>query len=363
MIELSQLAPRADQAPATLPYRQHIGYPGAWKTTDFSSPRDYTLELTPTQLDDIDGAVRKVRAAGLALEDIDQSHFPLRTLAPAFERIRREIASGLGFLVVGPLPVERYTKDELGMIYWGLGTHLGRGLSQSVMGDRLGHVMDMTRVDPNARAYRNKQELSPHTDLSDLVGLLCLRKARVGGVSQLASALTVHDVILAECPEYLERLYRGYVYHRRGEERPGDLPVTPHPVPVFCNVDGHVSVRYVRTYIEAGMAAVGAPIDDYDREVLDFFERTSKRPDVMLELTLEPGQMYFLNNYTVLHARTEFSDWDEEDRRRHLLRLWLEVPGMRPVHPHVHLFDGQGIAPVAGRTPTYDWGNLTTRRG
>jgi Taurine catabolism dioxygenase TauD, TfdA family len=363
MIELSQLAPRPGQAPATTPHRQHIGYPGAWKTTDFSSPQDYTLELTSAQLDDIDDAVRKVRAAGLALEDIEQRHFPLKTLEPAFERIRREITSGLGFLVVGPLPVERYTKDELGMIYWGLGTHLGRGLSQSVMGDRLGHVKDMSRVDPNARAYRNKQELSPHTDLSDLVGLLCLRKARIGGVSQLASALAVHDVILAERPEYLERLYRGYVYHRRGEERPGDLPVTPHPVPVFCNVDGHVSVRYVRTYVEAGMSAVGAPIDDYDREVLDFFERTSKRPDVMLELTLEPGQMYFLNNYTVLHARTEFSDWDEEDRRRHLLRLWLEVPGMRPVHPHVHLFDGQGIAPVAGRTPTYDWGNLTSRRG
>src|SRR5262249_6790205 len=74
MIELSQLAPRADQAPSTPPYRQPIGYPGAWKTTDFSSPRDYTLELKSTQLDDIDDAVRNVRAAGLALEDIEQRH-------------------------------------------------------------------------------------------------------------------------------------------------------------------------------------------------------------------------------------------------------------------------------------------------
>src|SRR5262245_65620963 len=130
MIELSQLAPRADQAPATPPYRQHIGYPGAWKTTDFSSPRDYTLELTPTQLDDIDDAVRKVRAAGLALEDIEQRHFPLKTLAPAFDRIRRELTSGLGFLVVGPLPVERYTKKELGVIDWGIGTPMGRGVAQ-----------------------------------------------------------------------------------------------------------------------------------------------------------------------------------------------------------------------------------------
>ncbi|HXJ79832.1 MAG TPA: TauD/TfdA family dioxygenase [Candidatus Methylomirabilis sp.] len=363
MIDLHQLAPRADQTPSTPPYRRTIGYPGAWKTTDFKSPRDYTIELTTAQLDDIDDAVRHVRASGLGLDDIDRSHFPLPSLAPVFERIRREITDGLGFVLVGHLPVERYTKDELGMIYWGLGTHLGRGLSQSVMGDRLGHVKDMSREDPNARAYRNKQELSPHTDLSDLVGLLCLRTSRVGGTSRLTSALAVHDAILAEHPHYLDRLYRGYVYHRRGEERPGDLPVTPHPVPVFCNVDGHVSVRYVRTYVEAGMAAVGSPIDDFDREVLDFFERTSKRPDLMLEFTLEPGQMYFLNNYTVLHARTEFEDFDEEDRRRHLLRLWLEVPGMRSVHPHVHLFDGQGIAPVAGRTPSYDWGNLTTRRG
>jgi len=111
------------------------------------------------------------------------------------------------------------------------------------------------------------------------------------------------------------------------------------------------------------MAAVGSPIDAFDKEVLDFFEETSKRPDIMLEFTLEPGQMYFLNNYTILHARTQFEDFEEEDRRRHLLRLWLDVPGMRPVHPHVHMFEGGGIAPVEGRTPSFDWKHLTTRRG
>jgi hypothetical protein len=73
-------------------------------------------------------------------------------------------------VVVRRLPVEDYSKDEIGMIFWGIGTHLGRGLSQSVLGDRLGHVKD-----PLARAYRNKQELSPHTDSCDLVGLVCLR--------------------------------------------------------------------------------------------------------------------------------------------------------------------------------------------
>jgi hypothetical protein len=69
--------------------------------------------------------------------------------------------------------------------------------------------------------------------------------------------------------------------------------------------------------------------------------------------------MYFINNYTILHARTAFADFEEEDRRRHLLRLWLEVPQMRSVHPHIRT---GGIAAVPGRTPSFDWSKLTPNR-
>jgi len=229
-----------------------------------------------------------------------------------------------------------------------------------VLGDRLGHVKDFSREDPLARAYRNKQELSPHTDSADLVGLACLRSAKSGGVSRLTSALTVHNVMLKECPEYLERLYRGYVFHRRGEEKPGDLPHTPYRVPVYSNTEGKVSARYVRTYVEAGEAAAGRPMGEAELAVLDRFEEVTKRAELMLEFTLQPGEMYFINNYTVLHARTAFDDGDaEDDQRRHLLRLWLEVAGMRPVHPYIRR---NGIEAVPGRTPSYDWSKLTKNR-
>jgi hypothetical protein len=262
--------------------------------------------------------------------------------------------------VVRRLPVEDYSKDEIGMIFWGIGTRLGRGLSQSVLGDRLGHVKDFSREDPLARAYRNKQELSPHTDSCDLVGLACLRDAQSGGVSRPTSALTVHNVMLAEYPEALERLYRGYVFHRRGEEKPGDLPHTPYRVPVYSDTDGKVSARYVRTYVEAGEAAAGHKMGEAELAVLDRFQEVTKRPKLMLEFTLQPGEMYFINNYTILHARTAFDDGDaEEDRRRHLLRLWLDVPSMRPVHPHIK---SGGIEAVPGRASSYDWSRLTSNR-
>ncbi|HVH78744.1 MAG TPA: TauD/TfdA family dioxygenase [Stellaceae bacterium] len=357
---LEATRPVDDEAPATPMYRAPIDHPSAWKVADFKSPADYTIEFTAPQLRDIESAMRRIKEAGIGLDDLQREHFDVPSLAPLVAEIHRQIKDGRGFIVVRRLPVEHYTKDELGMIFWGLGTHLGRGLSQSVMGDRLGHVKDFSREDPLARAYRNKQELSPHTDSCDLVGLACLRNAESGGVSRLTSAVSVHNALLAEHPEFLESLYGGYVFHRRGEEKPGDLPYTPYRVPIYSNIDGNVSARYVRTYVEAGEAAAGRPMGAADLAVLDCFEATSKRPDLMLEFTLQPGEMYFVNNYTILHARTAFDDGDApDDQRRHLLRLWLDVPGMRPVHPYIKR---NGIEPQAGRTPSFDWASLTGNR-
>lgn len=346
--------------PATPMFAAPIKHPGAWKVADFARPGDYTIELRPAHLREIEDAMRQIKAAGLGLDDLTRDNFPFPSLRSVIGEIGREIADGRGFVVVRQLPVEDYSKDEIGMIFWGIGTHLGRGLSQSVMGDRLGHVKDFSREDPLARAYRNKQELSPHTDSADLVGLMCLRNAENGGVSRLTSALAVHNAMRAECPDYLEILYRGYVRHRRGEEQPGETPYTPYRVPVFSNMESKVSARYVRTYIEAGEAAAGRPMGENDLAVLDCFEAITKRPELMLQFTLQPGEMYFVNNYTILHARTAFDDGDApDDKRRHLLRLWLDVPDMRPVHPHIR---GRGVEAVRGRMPSFDWAALTKSR-
>jgi Taurine catabolism dioxygenase TauD, TfdA family len=361
MSELRELSSTSDPDTLVTPLcRASIDHPSAWKVADFKTPADYTIELSATQLQDIERAMGQMKAAGLGLDDLQREHFEIPSLRPVIDEIRHQIEDGRGFVVVRRLPVEDYSKDEIGMIFWGIGTHLGRGLSQSVLGDRLGHVKDFSREDPLARAYRNKQELSPHTDSCDLIGLACLRDAKLGGISRLTSALSVHNVMLEECPEALERLYRGYVFHRRGEEKPGDLPYTPYKVPVYSSTDGKVSARYVRTYVEAGEAAAGRPMGEAEFAVLDRFEEVTKRPELMLEFTLQPGEMYFINNYTILHARTAFDDFEEEeDRRRHLLRLWLEVPQMRPVHPHIR---SGGIDAVPGRTPSYDWSKLTNNR-
>src|ERR1700720_2777075 len=348
------------ETPATPVFATPIRHPSAWTVADFRSPADYSIDLDAVQLRDIADAMRRIKAAGIGLDGLQREHFEVLSLRPVVEEILRQIKDGRGFVLLRGLPIEDYSKDDLGLIFWGIGTHLGRGSRRASWGTGWGTSKDFSREDPGARAYRKKQELSPHTDSCDLVGLLCLRNAQAGGgVSRLTSAISVHNTLLAEHPGGLAALYRGHVCPRRGEEQPGELPYTPYRIPVYSNVEGKVSVRYVRSYIEAGEAASGRPMGPAEHAIIDTFEAVTKRPELMLEFTLQPGEAYFINNYTILHARTAFDDGDApEDARRHLLRLWLDAP-IRPVHPYIR---SRGILPVAGRTPSFDWSSVTAIR-
>lgn len=53
-------------------------------------------------------------------------------------------------------------------------------------------------------------------------------------------------------------------------------------------------------------------------------EETCQR--LALHMILEVGDIQFLSNSQVLHARTEYTDYPPPAPRRHLLRLWLSTP-------------------------------------
>lgn len=268
--------------------------------------------------------------------------------------LRQDILHGSGLAIVDGFPVSDLTTEQTEQLFWGVGLHLGRPVSQSVMGERLGHIIDVTKTDPNARAYRNKSELTPHTDPADMLTFLCIHPAARGGVSRFCSSMAIHEEIRRTRPDLLERLYRGYRYHRLGEEQPGDAPMTPHRVPVFSSHEGVTSCRYVRQYIE--VAADEDPdteLEAADIEAFDLLESLAADPSFHFEFTLQAGEAVFANNFTVFHARSSFEN-DPELPPRHLLRLWLSADPPRPIASDVLHYDGEpGIQPVPGRTPSY----------
>ena len=51
-------------------------------------------------------------------------------------------------------------------------------------------------------------------------------------------------------------------------------------------------------------------------------------------MDLQPGDMQFVNNYHVLHARTAYEDDRETGEIRHLKRLWLATDVLEDRPPY-----------------------------
>jgi len=315
-------------------WMKRITGPKAWRGEALAHDLSWLVTLTAAEIADIDRAVATAKASGRAMADVGREEFPLSTLRPRLEQTLAELTDGRGFVVLRGLPVERYSDDDVGLIFWGLGRYLGSPLHQNPQGDLLGHVYDHGRTYGNidVRGYETSAYLPYHTDAGDMVGLLCLRRALKGGLSSIVSSVTVHNEILAQHPEYLGLLYNGFYYIRR-EAALTERAVSDRPIPVFGNQGDVVSCRYIRNQINAGAVKRGVPLTSLEKAALDFLDEQTRRPDLRLDMDLAAGDIQLVNNYTVLHSRTEFVDGPEPHQKRHMLRLWLKFPKAWPLSP------------------------------
>ena len=297
---------------------------------------EWSYPLSSSEIAEIENAVRAVRARGLDLAEIRRSDFPLPTLGPVLDRLRAEVIEGHGFMLLRGLPVEDRPIEESATAYWGLGTYFGSARSQNAKGHLLGHVYDLgeglTATNPNIRGYATAEQQNFHIDRCDVVALLCLRRARAGGLSAIVSSMTLHNVMAERRPDLLARLYQPFPVDRRGEVPEGKAPF--YEAPVFNEHAGYVSVLYSRQYIGSAQRFPEARrLTAEDIEALDMFADLANDPELRLEMSFMPGDIQFLHNHTILHARTAYEDWSEPERKRHLLRLWLSPPEARPLPP------------------------------
>ena len=329
-----------------------------WTAADLGDPAGLGSPFSKDEIAEMERVTDQARQRGITAETAPDNLFDWPLVDRRMKQVLAELRDGSGLALMTGLPTDRFGKNDLQLIFWGLGRSIGAAVPQSAKGDRLGQIRDMTHIDPNARAYQNRNELNPHTDHTEVVGLMCLRDAMEGGFTPLTNALAVHNEILRQRPDLMERLYRGYRYHRRGEEQDGQEPITPHRVPVFSRLGKAVSCRLIRPYIEAAAAELGEPLSAADLTALDLVQQTARDPRFRLGLRLEPGSLVLFNNYTMFHERTPFTDWPEEDRKRHLVRMWLVPDDLRPVVPEIELYGTKGgaILRSGGPARSFGWG-------
>jgi hypothetical protein len=335
--------------------------PETWHGTDLASTTDWIRSIPPAAIDEIERALRAVKARGLAWRDIRREDFPLPAFSRELAAVGHELEHGRGVVLLRGLPVERYTEEELRRVYWGIGAHLGTARFQNAHGELIGDVRDELRaygqvnqpgVDPrpgepvtSRYKARSSGPLRFHTDRADVVGLLCVRPARRGGVSKIVSSVAIHNTILERRPDLLTLLRQDYSRTREGEELGGNRRW--YALPVFGVCDGRFTSQYSRTFVEAAQRIDGIPkLTAAQDEALDLLAEVAE--ELCFEMELQAGDMQLLNNHVTYPARTAFEDDEAAGRDRLLFRLWLSTPNSRALPPGFEVLWGS-IEPGALR--------------
>lgn len=303
--------------------------PSAWLGRDIGAePERWTIRLSAAHIAELESNL----SDDISLTDLTKSGFPLPTLGSVLREFQGELINGRGFGLIKGLDVTRFGEDQAARIFFGIGTHLGHARSQNAAGDILGHVRDVGARpdDPKSRIYQTSARQTFHTDSSDVVGLICLKDAKSGGESLLVSAGSIFNEMQKRRPDLLPLLFEPIATDRRGEVPDGMKPF--FEIPVFTWHLGFLNVMYQRQYIDSAQRfAAALRLSDRHVAALDLFDELANDPDLCFSMRLAPGDMQFVYNHALLHDRTGFEDHADLADRRHLLRLWLSVPGDRPL--------------------------------
>lgn len=309
-------------------------HPSAWTGAQMSARSDWIVWLDDEHNRELRAALAVAQSRGAGIPALTAQDFPLPTLSAALRALTHEIVLGRGFALIRGLAIDDLPVADAALIYWGIGSHMGQGRAQNAQGDMLGHVTDLGldfRTDNNARGYQTRLRLPFHNDAMDMVGLLCLQPARQGGLSRVVSSTAIYNAVLERRPDLAEAMQQPFCIDRRGEAPAGKKPY--YEGPLFEWIGKRLFCRFNRTFIESAQRFSEVPrLSPAQVELLDLIDALCDDPQLFLDMELQRGDMQFISNYTVLHSRTAYEDWPERERRRYLLRLWLDT-GLVPQLP------------------------------
>ena len=318
----------------------------AWHGKDMANSRRWVRELSARHVDELDAALARVEATGIAWDQITAADFPLPGLAGLIAEIRDELENGSGLMKLKGLPVRRYGEDQLRKLYYGLGCNIGRPVHQN----RTGQLMRLIRDEgsgvgqtygqieatetPDGKPFLSSYArtlsngaLRFQTDRTDVVALLCVNQAKSGGVSTICSSVAVMNEALRRRPDLAAELFKPYFRSRLGEE--SNRADEVYALPVFGLRDGFFTSHYSRTYIEAAETAGAPKLTEAQVAALDLLQALCE--ELAFEMSFEAGDIQFLNSHITYHGRMPFVDHDEPEKKRLLMRLWLAMPNSRPL--------------------------------
>lgn len=299
-----------------------INSPACWDKNSFAhSGRALNVSL-PTETSECLSLLLKRN------ESLSQAQ--LKTLRTEITSIvSQHVINGRGFALVKLPWHDDITCKDLIRATTAIASATGTIMAQDKIGAKVIHVQDTGRsMAEGARYHESNASGGVHTDgpqldkPPNLLLTACFRRARYGGDSLLASAVTLHNRLLQQRKDLLMILHNNYHFDKRGF---GNHHSPTIKRPVFICSSSHFIFRYLYEYILDGHAKAKVSLSELQRDAIDTVQRMLAQDNILLKITLNPGELLIINNLRVCHGRTSFQDDRAQGAVRHLIRVWAHI--------------------------------------
>ena len=304
-----------------------LNNPAAWKGDELLNFKYWNYHLSPKEIGEIESILDNLKTSNKEAIKFNQ-------LQKTLIDISEELENGRGTVLLKGIPVDRYSDIELAEFHLILCQQMGIPIRQSGL-DWDSHKREksqfVTYIRAEASSSENgKQSTDPfgfHTDRYDVLSLLCVRQARIGGENRLASAVTIYNEMLQSHPEIAESLFQEMPWLYEGEGGWINYPV-------WQIHKGKFTTQLSSVYPLLSQLVAGAPrLSEQHKQGLDLLQNIGS--EVGITFKLEPGDWLMVNNHLVYHAR---ASWEVElgDYDRLLLRVCFsplnsrELPNTTP---------------------------------
>src|SRR5262249_10585749 len=140
--------------------------PRTWRATTIDQRRSWYYPLSERCLAALDETIAPLERTLQPATEVQVADTPLGRCESELQPVLAALEAGRGFAIV-ETPTERYSSQQLQLIYWLVGQLLGRPVEQNVEGTLLYDVRDEGKdVRSGARFSVTRAETGFHTDNS-----------------------------------------------------------------------------------------------------------------------------------------------------------------------------------------------------
>jgi hypothetical protein len=307
----------------------HLEKPRAWLPQELARDASWIHHLSREAIVELDEALQHAKATGKPWLEMTANDFPLKRHAKqAIDDAFAKTQTAYGMCLLKGFPVDRWSVEEARLAHWGIGLNVGVARTQNIASQVMNDVRDEggSYKVKNGRGYNTNAGLDFHVDSCDVVALLCLQTAKSGGTSKVTSSMAVVNEVKRLRPDLIPVMQQPFYYSYQGTNDETQPPF--YKCPILGDDPEFFSLRANRKNVTA--AQIDFPevprLTSHQIELLDLLDELLPDDKFCYSMQLDRGDMQLLNNYVVIHSRTNFEDHEEPEKKRHLLRLWLSIP-------------------------------------